>query len=170
MITEPLASHHNRNSFDCGEPVMNEFLQKTARQYAERDIGVTHVVVEEDGSSRILGYVTLAIKTVNREELPNKGLPRGDFGVALLVKLAVDKDYQQHGLGKRLLFFALYKAQQMAETFGLVGVAVDLLNEDVRPFYETRGFKPLLDDTPRLYLSMKEIRKMGLTLSASGAE
>lgn len=162
MIIEPLAPRHDRNSFDCGQPVMNEFLQKTARQYAERDVGVTHVVVAEEGSSRILGYVTLAIKTVSRESLATKGLPRGEFGVALLARLAVDKDFQRHGLGKRMLYFALFKAQQMAETFGLLGVVVDLLNEDARPFYENRGFKPLLDDHHRLYLSMKEIRKLNL--------
>jgi len=47
----------------------------TARQYADRDVGDTHVVVEEEGSARILGFVTLTIKTVSRESLPAKGLP-----------------------------------------------------------------------------------------------
>ncbi len=143
---------------------MNEYLRKTAKQHAERDVGVTHVAVEEVGSSVILGYVTLALKTVGRDSLEMKHLPRGEFAIALIAQLAVAKEWQSKGIGKRLLFFSLYKAREMSETFGLVGVALDLLNEDKRAYYEERGFKSLPDNRNRLFISMKEIRRLPLNL------
>ena len=176
MLIEPLSRHHDRAAFDCGVARLNEFLQKTARQYADRDIGVTHVAVETEQSPRILGYVTLTIKTVGRDALPAKGLPRGEFAVALIGQLATDKAWQGQGIGTRLLYFTLTKAQQVAADFGLTGVALDLLHEPEeseseqrkrRDYYLSRGFQPLLDDTNRLYLPMRVVRKMNLPESFS---
>lgn len=171
MLIEPLSRRHDRAAFDCGSASLNAFLQKTARQYADRDIGVTHVVVEEDGSPHILGFVTLTIKTVSRESLPSKGLPRGDYAVALIGQLATDKAWQGQGIGTRLLYFTLSKAQQVAADFGLIGVALDLLHEPEETedeqqkrlqYYSKRGFQPLLDNESRLYLPMSVVRKMNL--------
>lgn len=172
MLIEPLSRHHDRAAFDCGSVRLNDFLQKTARQYAERDIGVTHVVIAEEGSPRVLGFVTLTIKTVSRASLPAKGLPGGEYAVALIGQLATDRDWQGQGIGTRLLYFALFKAQQAAQDFGLIGVALDVLHEPGesegeqqkrRDYYFKRGFQPLLDDASRLYLPMSVVRKMNLS-------
>ena len=171
MLIEPLSRRHDRASFDCGNAALNDFLQKTARQYADRDIGVTHVVVEDDNSPRVLGFVTLTIKTVSRESLPAKGLPRGEYGVALVGQLATDKAWQGQGIATRLLYFALSKARLAADDFGLIGVALDLLHEPGeselerqrrRDCYMKRGFQPLIDNISRLYLPMSVVRKMNL--------
>lgn len=172
MVIEPLDDRHDRNSFDCGVARMNEFLQKTARQHADKDVGVTHVVIEHEGASTILGYITLTIKPILRETLPHsKKLPRGEYTVAFVGQVAVAEEWQGKGIGKTLLYFALSKALDVSEVFGLAGVALDLLreeNEDTavlekrRKFYTDRGFKALSVDEGRLYISMNEIRKMGL--------
>ena len=172
MVIEPLADHHDRNSFDCGVAAMNEFLQKIAKQHAAKDIGVTHVVVEDDGNTEIAGFITLTIKPVVRELLPHaKKLPQGEYTVAFIGQLAVDKAWQGKGIGKRLLYFALYKALEVSDVFGLAGVALDLHNDDDEDvetkqqrlkFYTDRGFRPLVDDQNRLFISMKEVRNLGL--------
>ena len=172
MVIEPLEAYHDRTSFDCGKPKMNEFFQKTARQHADKDVGVTHVVVEEDGAAHVMGFVTLSMKPVSRESLPAKGLPRGDYVVGFIGQIATDKGCQRRGIGERLLFFALYNAQRVSETFGLIGVALDLLVDEGegpvetarrRKFYLDRGFIPLAEDGNRLYISMKDVRRLGIS-------
>lgn len=82
---EPLATHHDRASFDCGEESLNTFLQQRARQNADRNLGVTHVAVPEPDSSQILGYYTLLVRSVESQSLANaKKLPPGEIGVVLL--------------------------------------------------------------------------------------
>ena len=37
---------HNRKDFDCGNPSLNEYLQRSARQNQDQDMGRTYVLVE----------------------------------------------------------------------------------------------------------------------------
>ena len=175
MVIEPLGGHHDRNGFDCGIDSMNAFLRQTARQHAAKHVGVTHVAVEEVGASKILGYVTLSMKPVNRASLPNASkLPGGDYTVAFIGQLATDISFQGRGIGERLLSFAQFQALRVSEVFGLVGVALELIHvegedpavtERRRRFYVDRQFEPLADDTGRLYKSMDAIRRMGFSVS-----
>lgn len=164
MVIQPLNRAHDRNSFDCGEEALNRFLRELARQDADRDLGVTFVAVAEVDETTILGYYTLAMSEVERLIVPQTNLPpERPVPVALLGRLAVDRRAQGHGLGERLLFDALGRAQQVSSNMGAFAVVVNALNEDVRRFYARYGFQPLRDDSLHLYLSLKEIRKMGLT-------
>lgn len=43
-----LTAHHDRVGFDCGEPALNEFLHRLARQQAERGFNRTYVAVEAE--------------------------------------------------------------------------------------------------------------------------
>lgn len=170
MVIEPLDTYHDRDTFDCGIDSMNEFLRKTARQHAAKHVGVTHVAVEEADTIRILGYVSLSMKPVNRASLPNaKKLPGGEYTVAFIGQLATDREFQGCGIGERLLSFAQLQALRVSSVFGLIGVALDLLHiegeapsvtERRRRFYTDRQFEPLTDDTERLYKSIETIRQM----------
>lgn len=172
MVIEPLDTRHDRAAFDCGLAPLNEFLQKTARQHAAKHAGVTHVAVEEVGAARILGFVSLSMKPVNRASLPNaRKLPGGEYTVAFIGQIATDKEFQGRGIGERLLSFAQFQALRVSAVFGLVGVALDLIlmdGEDPavtqrrRKFYTDRQFEPLADDAARLYKSVEAIRAMEL--------
>lgn len=170
MVIEPLEAHHDREAFDCGIERMNRFLRQTARQYAAKHVGVTHVAVEETGGARILGYVSLSMKPVNRESLPNaKKLPGGEYTVAFISQLATDKAFQGQGIGERLLLFAQFQALRVSDVFGLIGIALDLIRVEGeeasvtarrRKFYTDRQFEPLADDAERLYKSIDAVRRM----------
>lgn len=56
-VFEPLQAHHDRQNFDCGKPALNQFLQRQARQNADRNVGVTHVVVAEAGDAKVLAII-----------------------------------------------------------------------------------------------------------------
>ena len=165
-IVELLQAHHDRKSFDCGKPSLNEFLQKQARQNADRNVGVTHVVVAESGSERILGYYTLVTRTIESTLIPdNKKLPRGPLGVVLLGRLAVDKSAQGQGLGKRMLLRAIRQTEQAAREMGIYALVLDALDEDARSWYLRLnfGFEALSDDPNHLFLPISTLRQLGIS-------
>jgi len=111
-VFEPLQAHHDRQAFDCGKSALNEFLQRQARQNADRSVGVTHVALPDAGSAKILAYYTLITRTVDASIVPARKLPRGDIGVVLLGRLAVDRSAQGQGLGKLCLLRAMRQVEQ----------------------------------------------------------
>ncbi|MCA1595965.1 MAG: GNAT family N-acetyltransferase [Chloroflexi bacterium] len=162
---ELLEPRHDRRGFDCGKPSLNEFLQQRARPNADRDVGVTHVVVEAPGGARIMGYYTLVARTVERAIIPAKGLPPGPIGVVLLGRLAVDQAFQGKGLGKRMLLRALRQTEEAARSIGIYALVLDALDEAARSWYLGLGwgFEVLLDDLNHLFLPVSTIRALGLT-------
>jgi GNAT superfamily N-acetyltransferase len=159
-----LGAGHDRASFDCGKPPLNEWLQRFAGQYERRDLARTYVAVRE-GDWRVLGYYAISNHLVRYDALPDeqaKGLPAIDVPVVLLGRLAVDKIAQHRGLGQHLLIDALRRVAHLAEHVGVRAVEVVALDDDARRFYVKFGFVSLLDDRQHLFLPIQVIRKLGL--------
>ncbi len=98
---EPLNRSYDRQSFDCGNEVLNEWLQKRAGQWGKKELARTYVAVER-GQSQVFGYYAIASHHVSYRALSKelaKGLPQIDVPVVLLGRLAVDKRAQGKGLG-----------------------------------------------------------------------
>jgi len=162
-IFEHLQAHHDRQGFNCGNPPLNQFLQRQARQNADRNVGVTHVAVAEVGSRNILAYYTLLTRVVDAGIVPNKKLPTGDIGVVLLGRLAVDQSVQGRGLGKLCLLRAITQVEMAAREIGIHALVVDALDEAARTWYLRLGlgFETLLDDPNHLSLLVETIRQGG---------
>lgn len=160
-VFEPLQAYHDRQGFDCGKPPLNQFLQRQARQNADRNVGVTHVAVPKAGGSKILAYYTLLTRVVDAEIVPNKKLPRGEIGVAFLGRLAVDKSTQGQGLGRLCLLRAMAQVESAAREIGIYALVLDALDEEARTWYLRLnfGFQPLLDDPNHLYLPVETTRQ-----------
>jgi len=159
-VFELLQSYHDRQGFDCGKQPLNDFLQRQARQNADRNVGIIYVAVEKAGDSKILAYYTLVTRTVDAGIIPSKKLPKGDIGVVLLGRLAVDKSQQRKGLGRICLTRAILQVEQSAREIGLYALILDALDEDAREWYLglEMGFDTLLDSPTHLYLSVDTIR------------
>ena len=155
---EPLSTRHDRDSFDCEEISLNDFLKRFARQNDEKGLGRTFVAVLPD-SNKIYGYYTIASGAVNFENLPEK-LPRYPIPVAHLGRLAIDKTTKGQGLGKALLFDALKRIANVSEQLGIYAVEVYALNQSAKEFYLKFGFNELNDDEFHLYLTIKTLRKL----------
>ena len=84
--------------------------------------------------------------------------------VALLARLAVDKEFQGQKLGSILLVDALRRIYRAAQEVGIRAIEVDAKNERARAFYERYGFVPLLDDERHLYLTIKTLSKTKIGL------
>ncbi len=159
-----LNATHDRSDFDCGVPVLNDWLQKLATQHDRRDLARIYVLVRT-GESKVLGYYALLNHHVRYEALPPeqaKGLPRIDVPVILLGRLAIDRSVQGDGLGRDLLIDALRRVQFVAEQVGIRAVEVDAIDDSARQFYLKFGFTQLLDDARHLLLPMKVVRNLKL--------
>lgn len=163
-FVEFLASHHDRSAFDCGKEPLNRYLREAARQSADRNLGVTQVVVAEPGAAEILGYFTLVTRTVEAEVVPEKRLPRGPVGVVLLGRLAVDRRCQGQGLGRRMLLRAMAETETASRRVGIYALVLDAMDEAARSWYLGLdfGFQAVTDDPSRLYVPVSFIRPLGL--------
>jgi predicted GNAT family N-acyltransferase len=161
-IVELLQSHHDRATFDCGNTSLNNFLRHQARQNMDRHVGVTHVVVEAAGDTKILGYYTLVTRTIDRDIIPAKGLPSGPIGVVLLGRLAVDIAAQRRGLGKRMLLRSMKQTLSAATEVGVFALVVNAIDESAKEWYLGLdwGFVQLLDDPHHLYISIKTLKQL----------
>lgn len=161
-IVELLQSHHDRATFDCGNTSLNNFLRHQARQNMDRHVGVTHVVVEAAGDTKILGYYTLVTRTIDRDIIPAKGLPSGPIGVVLLGRLAVDIAAQRRGLGKRMLLRSMKQTLSAATEVGIFALVVNAIDDAAKGWYLGLdwGFVQLLDDPHHLYMSIKTLKQL----------
>jgi GNAT superfamily N-acetyltransferase len=163
-VVEFLSAHHDRAAFDCGKEPLNRYLKEVARQSADRNLGVTQVIVPSAGESQIMGYFTLVTRTVESPTLDEKRLPRGPIGVTLLGRLATDTRYQGQGLGKRMLLRAMAETEAASRRIGIYALVLDALDEEALAWYMKLdfGFKPVLDDPMRLYVTVSFIEQLNL--------
>ncbi len=153
--------HHDRDAFDCGEPVLNEYLQKTASQHLKKGITNTYILVNRAESHKIMGFFTLSFLEVDLSNVPGKyrkKLPRSHLPADNLGRLAIDKSCQGKNYGRLLLVDAMRRvAASIRNTAGVVGLFVDAKNRDVAAFYEKFGFIPLRDNPFSLMLPQQSI-------------
>lgn len=160
---ELLAKSHDREGFDCGSEPLNAFLKQTARQHAARGISQTFVLVDEHSTEPkpILGFFSLNICQVKSESLSPeeaKKLPRTVSGVRL-GRLAVAKDHQRQGIGKKLLVGAMERFMEIVNRAGGIGLFVDAKNQEARRYYEQFGYVSLPANELELFLPAKTIQE-----------
>ena len=158
---ERLGPSHERGSFACGKPQLDDFIRLLVSQYDKRRLGRTYVAVK-GGEKQVRGYYTLAAGSVVFANLPEavaKKLPRHPVPTALLARLAVDQSAQGQGLGERLLMDAFERALKSGDELAIHAVEVDAIDDSAKVFYEKYGFVPLLDDPLHLFLPLATIEK-----------
>lgn len=142
---ELLNVQHDRRDFLCGEPVLDEYLRRYARQHAKSKISRTYVAAT---GALIGGYYSLAMSAIRKDQLPEpyqKRFPNYPVPVARLARLAVDQRQQGLGLGRLLLMDALYRCYRMSEEIGMAGMIVDA--KHAQSFFRQFEFE-IFPDTP----------------------
>lgn len=143
---EAIAKAHDRNSFDCGDPQMNMFLKRFARQSHEQNAAKTFCAMADDNSNRILGFYTIAPSAVAHERVPaqlTRGLARHDVPGFKLARLAVDLAVSGQGLGGQLLAAAALRCLRVAGEGGGVLLIIDAKGERAASWYASFGAEPL---------------------------
>lgn len=158
---EPIAKKHDRASFDCGEPALNEFLRRHARQSHDKGAAKTFVAVSQSDGRTILGFYSLcpaSLEYARTPEIVRKGLARHDLPVFRLARLAVDRLHQGHGLGGQLLLAAGRRCLLAAAEIGGVALLIDAKNERAAAWYASYGAVPLPDAPLSLLLPLATVR------------
>ncbi len=94
-----LATTDRVDAFDCGQPALNQFLQRYALVNQKANSAQTYVCCLGD---TVVGFYSLAVGSVDPQAAPSrvtKGLARHPVPVMILARLAVDKEHQGKGLG-----------------------------------------------------------------------
>jgi GNAT superfamily N-acetyltransferase len=141
MLSFPilLATDHQLDDFVCGVDSLDDWLKKRAYQNQLSGASRTYVVLEE---KKVVGYYCLAsgalelsdASTQVRRNMPNP------IPVAILGRLAIDKSFQEKGLGVALLQDATVRIIQAGGILGIRGLLVHALSIEAKSFYEHHGF------------------------------
>lgn len=157
---EPLGTH-DRGSFSCGVPELDQYLHTQAGQDAKRKVAAPFVLVDADGT--VAGYYTLSAYAIRLGELPSeiaRRLPKYPLIPAtLLGRLAISQAHQGQKLGRLLLMDALFRSLKNTAQVASVGVVAETYNDAARDFYLRHEFIPLVDHPRRLFIAMRTIQK-----------
>ena len=158
---EAIGRQHDRSIFDCGVAVLNDYLQRYARQNHDSGGAKTFVAVAPDSPTVILGYYTISPGAVEFAKAPavvTRKLGRYEVPVFRLGRLAVSRQLQGRGLGADLLLAAGERAIAVAREVGGVALAIDAKNDLAAAWYERFGALRLIDDPLKLILPLDTIR------------
>lgn len=157
---ELLNSGHRLNGFDCGVGSLNLWLLRHARAASGVGSARTYVVTDAD-EERVVGYHALAVASIDHADATTratKGMPKHPIPAVLLARLAVDKSFQNRGLGPFLLADAMIRAVAVSEEAGVRLMLVHALDEKAAEFYAYFGFEPSPIDPMNLQMIIKDIR------------
>jgi predicted GNAT family N-acyltransferase len=158
---EPIAKKHDRGSFDCGEPALNEFLRRNARQSHETGMSKTFLAISKSDEKTILGFYSLCPASLEYARTPaiiRKQLGRRDVPAVRLGRLAVDRSVQGKGLGGQLILAAGRRCLLAATEVGGVAILIDAKSERVAKWYASYGAVPLADASLSLLLPLATIQ------------
>jgi len=157
---EKLRRDHAVEAFDCGDEQLNKYLLRYAWQNQQAGASQTYVGVVGDA---IIGFHTLAMGQVMYDDAPRrltKGLARHPVPLVLLARLAVDRRWQNQGVGKALLKDAMLRTLQAADIAGVRALAVHAKDDEARRFYEHFDFVPSPSDPMHLFVLLKDVRRL----------
>jgi GNAT superfamily N-acetyltransferase len=157
---EKLTAAHPVAGFDCGNSELDRFIQKYAYQNQQANSSQTYVGIYEEA---IVGYYSLTVGSVIHAQAPNrvtKGQPKHPIPVMILARLAVDRQWQNRGVGRGLLKDALKRTAQAADLAGIRALLVHAKDADVKLWYERFNFEPSEIDPLSLFLLLKDLKKI----------
>ncbi|MDO5693119.1 MAG: GNAT family N-acetyltransferase [Pseudomonadota bacterium] len=155
-----LSPRHVVDGFDCGQPALNQYLQRHSLHNQHAHSAQTYVCAE---GWRVAGYYSLAVGSVEHPSSPErvrKGLARHPVPVMILARLAIDLIDQNQGLGRALLKDALLRTAQAADIAGIRCLLVHAKDLRARQWYESWDFEPSATDPYHLFLLLKDLKRL----------
>jgi len=152
----PLTAEHDLSAFDCGEPLLNDWLRHRALKNESR-FSRTYVVCEGE---RVVGYYCISAGAVERAAAPGR-LRRNApdaIPVSVIGRLAVSRAHAGKGLGADLLSDALRRIALASRSIGIGAVMAHAKDEAARRFYlRCAEFIEYPEDSRTLFLPIETV-------------
>lgn len=148
-------------SFSCGTTKLDRYLKEFAKRNDDKGYGKTYVLKDEN---KVYGYFTLATASISFENMPLEYInsnPKYPIPCIRLARLAISKDEQGKGLGKKLLTDAFLRIIDVSKSVGVKLVIVDAKETSVS-FYTQYGFEQLRNESLTFYLPVDVLIKASL--------
>lgn len=129
----PLTAGHDLSDFDCGEPVLNDWLRHRALKNESR-FSRTYVVC---AGIRVVAYFCISAGAVERAAAPGRVRRNAPdtIPVSVIGRLAVSRDRAGRGLGADLLSDALRRIALASQSIGIGAVLVHAKDDAAKRFY-----------------------------------
>ncbi|MFA7436654.1 GNAT family N-acetyltransferase [Castellaniella sp.] len=168
-LTAPQAldAEHVLDGFECGEPSLDDWLVRHARQAQGSGSAKTYVVMD---GARVVGYYSLTVGQIDTLEAPER--VRGGMGaypipVVILARMAVARDDRGRGIGVSMLQDAIWRTLAIAEQAGVRALLTHPIDEEASRFYLRFGFEASPVRDQQLLLLLKDARKLLMPPSTS---
>lgn len=152
----PLAESHDFSDFDCGVPVLNDWLKQRALKNESR-FSRTYVVCD---GNRVAAYFCISAGAVERATAPSKIRRNAPdtIPVSVIGRLAVSRDYTGRGLGSDLLSDALRRIAIASQSIGIGAVLVHAKDDAAMHFYmKCAEFIEYPADSQTLFLPIETV-------------
>lgn len=151
-----MAAHHDLASFDCGDPVLDEWLRERALKNESR-FSRTYVVC---AGNCVVAYFCISAGAIERAAAPGKvrrNVP-DTIPVSIIGRLAVDRRYGGKGLGSDLLSDALRRIAVASQSIGIGAVMLHAKNDAAKTFYlRCAEFLEYPPDSRTLFLPIETV-------------
>ncbi|EKD73100.1 MAG: GCN5-related N-acetyltransferase [uncultured bacterium] len=142
------------------------FLRKAALNFHQHNIAKTYVLVDDEVSARVWGYVTLMSSEIilNENQRPQEIYASSRyeaFPAVKIARLAIDKTLQGQGYGKDILEWTVTLARdKISPHIGCRFLVVDAKQDSIA-FYEKAGFSlfstEVPDEHPPMFLDLYHV-------------
>ena len=161
-ISKPEVLHdkHLLEQFDCGNPSLNEWLLRHARQAQSSGSAKTFVISDDN---IVIGYFSLTVGQVETYEAPERirrGMGQYPIPVVILARLAVSINHQGLGIGVGMLQDAIRRTLMISEQVGIRALLTHPIDDRASNFYERFGFISSPVREKQLVLLLKDARKL----------
>lgn len=158
MLSAPvlLTDVHDFDLFQSGNDSLDHWLRRRARANQVSGASRTYVAADD---MRVVGYYCLSSGGIALAEAPGslrRNMP-DPIPMAILGRLAIDRNWQGKGLGTALLQDAVLRTGQAAAILGIRGILVHAISDEAKAFYEHYGFAASPKNPMTLVLSLKGI-------------
>ena len=153
---DAIQSSHDISSFDCGNPLLNDWLKR--RALANHSGGATRCYVVTQANAVVAYYAMSAGAVAASQATGNvkRNMP-DPIPVMVLARLAVDRRAQGIHLGASLLLDAVDRAIAVSQQAGVRALLVHALHERAKHFYEHHGFQVSPANSMTLMLRLSSV-------------